>query len=116
MKMTYTRVGDYYIPNLKVEQEERSIGKWGRMHREYLKEYHPVRFNQLVLSGKLWTHLADLNEQAQQRMETLIDQLKTAEGITEALKAADPLDWTQHMNNITARAEEIVREELIYNG
>lgn len=65
MKMTYTRVGDYYIPNLKVEQEERSIGKWGRMHRDYLKEYHPIRFNQLVLSGKLWTHLADLNEQAQ---------------------------------------------------
>ena len=116
MKMTYTRVGDYYIPNLKVDQEERSIGKWGRMHREYLKEYHPIRFNQLVLSGKLWTHLADLNEQAQQRMETLIVQLKTAEGITEALKAADPLDWTQRMNNITGRAEEIIREELIYNG
>lgn len=116
MKMTYTRVGDYYIPNLKVEQEERSIGKWGRRHRDYLKEYHPIRFNQLVLSGKLWTHLADLNEQAQQRMETLITQLKTAEGITEALKSADPIGWTQRMNNITARAEEIMREELIYNG
>ena len=86
------------------------------MHRDYLKEYHPIRFNNLVLSGKLWTYLADLNEQAQQRMETLIVQLKTAEGITEALKAADPLDWTQCMNNITARAEEIIREELIYNG
>ena len=116
MKMTYIRVGDYYIPNLKVEQEERSIGKWGRMHREYLKEYHPIRFNQLVLSGKLWTHLADLNEQAQQRMETLVVQLKSTEGITEVLKATDPMSWTQHMNNITARAEEIIREELIYNG
>ena len=82
MKMTYTRVGDYYIPDLKVEQEERSIGKWGRMHRDYLKEYHPIRFNQLVLSGKLWTHLADLNEQAQQRMETLISQMQAAEGVT----------------------------------
>ena len=114
MKMTYTRVGDYYIPNLKVEQEERSIGKWGRMHREYLKEYHPIRFNQLVLSDKLWTHLADLNEQAQQRMETLIAQMQAVEGVTEDLKATDPMAWAQHMNNIQARAEEIVREELIF--
>ena len=114
MKMTYTRVGDYYIPNLKVEQEERSIGKWGRMYRDYLKEYHPIRFNQLVLSGELWTHLADLNEQAQQRMETLISQMQTAEGITEDMKAADPMAWAQRMNNIQARAEEIVREELIF--
>ena len=86
------------------------------MHRDYLKEYHPIRFNNLVLSGKLWTYLADLNEQAQQRMETLISQMQSAEGITEGLKAADPLGWTQRMNNITARAEEIVRKELIYNG
>ena len=86
------------------------------MHWEYLKQHHPIRFNNLVLSGNLWTYLADLNEQAQQRMEALITQLKAAEGITEALKAADPMGWTQHMNNITARAEEIVREELIYNG
>ena len=114
MKMTYTRVGDYYIPNLKVEQEERSIGKWGRMHREYLKQYHPIRFNQFVLSGKLWTHLADLNEQAQQRMETLIAQMKAAEGVTEVLKATDPTTWVQHMNNIHSRAEEVVREELIF--
>ena len=114
MKMTYTRVGDYYIPDLKVEQEERSIGKWGRMHRDYLKEYHPIRFNQLVLSGKLWMHLADLNEQAQQRMETLIAQMQTVEGVTEALKITDPMTWTQRMNNIQARAEEIVREELIF--
>ena len=114
MKMTYTRMGDYYIPNLKVEQEKRSIGKWGRMHRDYLKEHHPIRFNQLVLSGKLWTHLADLNEQAQQRMETLISQMQAAESVTEALKATDPMAWTQCMNNIHARAEEIVREELIF--
>ena len=114
MKMTYTRVGDYYIPDLKVEQEERSIGKWGRMHRDYLKEYHPIRFNQFVLSGKLWTHLADLNEQAQQRMETLISQMQAAEGITERLKASNPMAWAQHMSNIQIRAEEIVREELIF--
>ena len=116
MKINYVRSGDYFIPDLKLSEETRPIGKWGRMHRDYLKEYHPTQFNTLVLSGNLWTYLADLSEQAQQRMDTLIAQLKAAEGITEGLKASDPIGWTQHMNNITARAEEIVREELIYNG
>lgn len=116
MNINFIRSGDYFIPDLKLPEETRPIGKWGRMRREYLKEHHPIRFNNLVLSGNLWTYLADLNEQAQQRMDTLIAQLKTAEGITEALKAADPIGWTQRMSNITARAEEIIREELIYNG
>ena len=116
MNIQYIRSGDYYIPDLKLAEESRPIGKWGRMHRDYLKEHHPIRFNNLVLSGNLWTYLADLNEQAQQRMETLIAQMQSAEGITEALKAADPIGWIQRMNNITARAEEIIREELIYNG
>ena len=116
MNIPYIRSGDYFIPDLKLPEETRPIGKWGRMHRDYLKEHRPIRFNNLVLSGNLWTYLADLNDQAQQRMETLITQMQSAEGITEALKAADPLGWTQCMNNITARAEEIIREELIYNG
>ena len=116
MTIFYIRSEDYLIPDLKLPEETRPIGKWGRMHREYLKEYHPTQFNTLVLSGTLWTYLADLNEQAQQRMETLIDQIQSAEGITEALKAADPISWAQRMNNITARTEEIIREELIYNG
>ena len=116
MSINYIRAGDYFIPDLKFPKENRPIGKWGRMHRDYLKEHRPIRFNNLVLSGTLWTYLADLNEQAQQRMETLIVQMKAAEGITEALKAADPIAWTQHVNNISARAEEIIREELIYNG
>ena len=116
MNINYIRSGDYYIPDLKLPEETRPIGKWGRMHRDYLKEHHPTQFNAPVLSGNLWTYLADLNEQAQQRMETLITQLKTTEGITEELKATDPMSWTQHMSNITARAEEIIREELIYNG
>ena len=84
------------------------------MHRRYLETYHPIRFNQLILSGTLWTYLADLNEQAQVRMETLIEQMKTAEGVTESLKAADPMAWVQRMNSIRARAEEIVREKIIY--
>ena len=116
MNINYIRSGDYFIPDLKLTEETRPIGKWGRMHRDYLKEHHPIRFNNLVLSGNLWKYLADLNEQAQRRMETLIAQMQSAEGITEAVKAADPMGWTQRMNNITARAEEIIREELIYNG
>ena len=116
MKINYICSGDYFIPDLKLPEETRPIGKWGRMHREYLKEHHPIRFNNLALSGNLWTYLADLNEQAQQRMETLIVQMQSAENITEALKAADPITWTQRMNNISVRAEEIIREELIYNG
>ena len=115
MSVNYIRTGDYLIPDLKLPEKNRPIGKWGRMHRDYLKEYHPIQFNNLVLSGNLWTYLADLNKQAEQRMEMLITQMKSAEGITEALKAADPMGWTQRMSNITARAEEIVREELIYS-
>ena len=114
MKMDYTLAGDYLIPNLELPQESRPIGKWGRMHRHYLETCHPIRFNQLVLSGKIWTHLADLNEQAQARMETLMEQMKTTESVTESLKAADPMAWVQRMNIIRARAEEIIREEIIY--
>ena len=114
MKIDYTLAGDYYIPNLELPRESRAIGKWGRMHRRYLETYHPIRFNQLILSGTLWTYLADLNEQAQARTETLIEQMKTAEGVTESLKAVDPMAWVQRMNSIRARAEEIVREKIIY--
>ena len=114
MKIDYIPVGDYCIPNLELPRESRPIGKWGRMYRRYLETYHPIRFNQLVLSGTLWTYLADLNEQAQARMDTLIEQMKTAEGVTESLKVADPMAWVQRMNNIRARAEEIVRDEIIY--
>ena len=86
MKLEYIRNGDYYIPNLTIQKEERSIGKWGRMHREFLREHHPIQFSQLVLSDTLFTYLADLNEQAYQRMETLIPQMQIAEGVTEELK------------------------------
>ena len=114
MKIQYIRVGDYYIPDLTLPEENCPIGKWGRMHRDYLREHKPIQYNCLLLSGKLWTYLADLNQQAQNRLERMIDQMKVAEGITEALKASDPMAWVQRMNNIHARAEEIVREELIF--
>ena len=114
MELEYIRNGDYYIPNLTIQKEDRSIGKWGRMHREFLREHHPIQFSQLVLSDTLFTYLADLNEQAQQRMETLISQMQAAEDVNEDLKAGDPMAWAQRMNSIQARAEEIVREELIF--
>lgn len=114
MEIQYIRVGDYFIPDLELPEESRPIGKWGRMHREYLREHNPIQYNCLLLSGKLWTYLADLNEQAQGRLERMIDQMKMAEGVTEELKAADPMAWVGAMNNIRNRAEEIVREELIY--
>ena len=114
MEIQYIRVGDYYIPDLTLPEETRPIGKWGRMHRDYLRERKPIQYNCLLLSGKLWTYLADLNEQAQDRLDRMIDQMMVSEGITEALKASDPMEWVQHMNNIRARAEETVREELIF--
>ena len=113
-ELTYTLVGDYYIPNIALPEENRPIGRWGRLHREYLKEYHPIRFNDLVLSGQLWTYLADLNEQAQERLSLIIDQMKASEGVTEELKAADQMAWVGAMNSIRNRAEEIILRKMIY--
>ena len=110
----YTLVGDYYIPNIALPEESRPIGKWGRMHREYLKDHHPIRFNDLILSGQLWTYLADLNEQAQERLSLIIAQMKASEGVTEELKAADQMAWVRSMNSIRNRAEEIILREMIY--
>ena len=114
MEMQYIRMGDYFIPDLELPEEPRPIGKWGRMRREYLKEHKPIQYNCLLLSGKLWTHLADLNEQAQDRLDRIIEQMKTAEGITEDLKANDPMAWVGAMNNHRNRAEEIILQKLIY--
>ena len=112
--MDYVLVGDYYIPDLKLPHEERPIGKYGRMHREYLKEHNPMMFNDLVLDGQLWTYLADLNEQAQERLSLIVEQMKVAEGVTEELKASDQMDWVRAMNSIRNRAEEIVLNEIVY--
>ena len=112
--LKYTLVADYFLPNLVLTKEHRPIGKWGRLHREYLKSDHSVLFNSLVLSGKLWTYLAGLNEQAQARLSLLVEQMKAAKGVTEDLKAADPMVWGGAMNSIRNRAEEIILHELIY--
>ena len=84
------------------------------MHRDYIKEHNPIRFNDLCLSGKLWTYLADLNEQAQERLSLIIEQMKSAEGVTEELKAADQMAWVGAVNNIRNRAEEIIKQEMIF--
>ena len=110
----YILVGDYYIPDLKLPEEDRPIGRFGRLHREYLKQEHPARYSSLILTGKLWTYLADLNEQAEERLDLIIEQMKAAEGVTEELKARNQLEWVGRMNNIRNRAEEIVNSELIY--
>ena len=110
----YILVGDYYIPDLKLPEENRPIGRYGRLHREYLKQEHPARYSSLILTGKLWTYLADLNEQATERCSLIIEQMAEAEGVDEALKASDQMLWVQSMNSIRSRAEEIIKHELIY--
>ena len=110
----YILVGDYYIPDLKLPEENRPIGRYGRLHREYLKQEHPARYSSLILTGKLWTYLADLNEQAEERLDLIIEQMKAAEGVTEELKARNQLEWVGRMNNIRNRVEEIINSELIY--
>ena len=84
------------------------------MHRDYLEQHHPIRFNDLVLSGQLWTYLADLNEQTQERLPLIVEQVKASEGVTEKLKAADQMAWIGAMNSIRNRAEEIILRETIF--
>ena len=111
----YVLVGDYYIPDLKLPEEERPIGKYGRMHREYLRENPPILFNELALRFQLWTYLADINEQAQERFQVIISQMQKAESVTEKMKADNQWEWIQRMGSIHNRAEEIVLNELIYS-
>lgn len=111
--IAYELIGDYYIPVLKLPDEERSIGKYGRMHREYLKEYNPMMFNDLVLTGQLLTYLADLNEQVQSRLQLIIKKMQETENVTDELKEHDQMAWVRAMNNIYNRAEDIVIHELV---
>ena len=113
-QITYIKTGDYYIPDWKLLEDPRPIGRWGRMHKDYLKEYRPVIFNQLVLSGNLWTYLADINEQAQQRMEVLVKQMMVSEGVTEKLKETSQMEWICRINSIQNHAEEVIQNQLIY--
>ena len=113
--LDYTMVNGYYLPNLTVAAPaEHPTGRWGRLHKRYLEEHHPVRYNQLVLSGKLGSYLATMDKQANEQLARIIRQMQEAEGVTEALKAADQLEWVRRMNSIRNRAEEIIKTELIF--
>ena len=112
---TYTQVGDYFFPDLIInETEQPSIGKYGRMRKRYLKEHRPILFSNLLVSGKLYQHLTAIDRACVDRMELLTRQIADREGVTEILKAADQMEWVRQMNSIRDRAEEIVLSELVY--
>ena len=114
-KLTYIRCGDYDIPNLKLsEQPETSIGKYGRMRKSYLKEHRPILYANLLTSGTLHRHLTEIDQACNERMEIIVSAMVKQEGVTEALKAADQMEWVRRMNSIRSRAEEIVLTELVY--
>ena len=115
MEILYKKFGDYYLPLFSYPAADRLIGHWGRMRRDYLKEHRPVYFSRLVLSGQFYIELAELDQQAQDRYALTIEQMKKAEGVTEELKGRDQMEWVGRMNNIAARAKEIVIEENIYS-
>ncbi len=114
---TYTQVGDYFLPDLKLpEEEQKPIGVWGQRHRRYLKEHkQAVYYTTLLTSGKLNSYLSDIDQQAQDMFLRLVDQMAEREGVTEQLKAEDQMRWVGLMNNIADRAREIVNRELIYD-
>ena len=113
--LDYILAGDYYIPAIELpEDDDRPIGKWGRMHRAYLEETNPLLLNHLILMGKLHSYLADLNEQARDRYQLIVKQMAATEGVTEDLKRRSQWEWIRAMNSIVSQAEEIIRNELIY--
>ena len=113
--LDYVLAGDYYIPVIELpEDDDRPIGKWGRMHRVYLEETNLLLLNHLILTGKLHTYLADLNEQAKDRYRPIVQQVMEVEGVTEDLKQQSQWEWGKTMNSIVSRAEEIIQREMIY--
>ena len=115
-RFTYTRVGDDWIPDLKLtEQPEKPLGKYGRMRKAYLKEHRPLIYNQLLLTEKLYPHLIEIDETANSRLEQMMPRLAEAAGATEQLKASDPMRWVGLMNTCKAQAEEILMAELIHS-
>lgn len=114
--LDYTLVNDHYLPNLTAAApaEQHPTGRWGRLHKKYLEEHHPIRYNQLLLSGELSSYLAKLDKQAEEQLALIIRQMQETEGVTEALKAENQLEWVRRMNSIRNRAGEIIKTELIF--
>ena len=114
-EMTYRSNGDYQIPELSLsEQTQTPLGKYGRMRKNYLKEYRPVLWNRLLLSESLYPHLREIDETANRRLEQMMPELMKENGVTESLKASDPIRWTGLMNNLKSQAEETILNELVY--
>ncbi len=114
--ISYTLQGDYYLPDLALpEQEDKPIGLWGQRHLRYIKQYHKVRYTNLLTSGKLNGYLADIDKQAEDMFFRLVKQIAEREGVTEQLKADNQMEWVARMNNIRSRATEIINHDLIYN-
>ncbi|MBQ8905939.1 MAG: TnpV protein [Ruminococcus sp.] len=114
--LNYTQTGDYLIPNLTLsETETKPLGKYGRMRKQYLQEHRQVLWNSMILSETLYPHLREIDETANRRLEQLIPELMKQNGVTESMKASDPMKWVGLMNNLKAQAEETVLAELIYS-
>ena len=114
---TYRQVGDFNIPNLTLPPEEGNItlGKWGMLHKDYLEKHNCVLFNLLLTQGKLYQHCAEVEKQAQQMFDTIVEQTKETEGVTEQLKDENQLEWVCRIQNIETMAREIIFNKLIYN-
>ena len=116
MEMTYTRNGDYLIPDLSLtEAEQKPLGKYGRLRKTYLKEHRPILWNKMILSETLYPHLREIDETANRRLEQMMPEMMKSAGVTESLKASDPMKWVQTMNSLKAQAEEVILNELIYS-
>ena len=115
-ELTYTRGGVYAYPNLTLQNPQpKSLGKYGRMRQEYLKAHRPILYNRLILSEKLHSHLTEIEETANRRLEQMMDELVTANGVTEEMKSENPMLWVQKMNNLKSQAEDTILNELIYS-
>ena len=115
-ELTYRKDGDYLIPDLSLNgQEQKPLGKYGRMRKKYLQEQRPVLWNHMILSETLYPHLREIDETANRRLEQMMPELMKSAGVTESLKASDPMKWVQTMNSLKAQAEEVILNELIYS-
>ena len=113
MNITYTQNGDYLIPNIII-RKTKPLGHYGRLRKAYLEMHRPILFNELVLSDRLFEHCAEIDQACNERMENVVSAMAKQEGVTEALKAADQMEWVRRMNSIHNRAEEIILTELVY--
>ncbi len=114
--LTYHNSGDYQIPNLSLsDQQKQPLGKYGRMRKKYLQEHRPVLWNTMILSETLYPHLREIDKAANSRLEQLMPELMKSAGVTEELKARDPMKWVGLMNSLKAQAEEIILTELVYS-